>query len=151
MNTTSEDNMLERIHEHIVSELGHSSRTDTIFVVVAILFDLIVLGINSATSSAAVNNRNAGSATSAADVVLVVFILMTLFVNAIALVGLYVGRQTRSKLLTGLVTMYVDNQVDQYYDRSLLSSYGARYLLFGAVIIVLALTSIIVPLVIRLL
>ena len=38
--------MLERIHEHIVSELGHSSRTDTIFVVVAILFDLIVaLGV----------------------------------------------------------------------------------------------------------
>ena len=76
---------------------------------------------------------------------------MTLLVNAIALVGLYVGRQTRSKLLTGLVTMYVDNQVDQYYDRSLLSSYGTRYLLFGAVIIVLALTSIVVPLVIRLL
>jgi len=143
--------MLERIHEHIVSELGHSSRTDTIFVVVAILFDLIVLGINSATSSAAVNDRSAGSASSAADVVLAVFILMTLFVNAIAIVGLYVGRQTRSKLLTGLVAMYVDHQVDKYYDRSLLSSYGTRYLLFGAVIIVLAVTSIAVPLVIRLL
>lgn len=76
---------------------------------------------------------------------------MTLVVNAIALVGLNVGRQTRSKLLTGLVTMYVDHQVDKYYDRSLLSSYGARYLLFGAVIIVLALTAIVVPLVIRLL
>ena len=80
--------MLERIHDHIVSELGHSSRTDTIFVVVAILFDLVVLGINSATSSAAVENRRAGSASSATDIVLVVFILMTLVVNAIALAGL---------------------------------------------------------------
>lgn len=143
--------MLERLHEHIVSELGQSSRTDTIFVVVAILFDLIVLGINSATSSAAVQSRNFGSVSPAADVVLVVFILMTLLVNAIAIAGLYVGRQTRSKLLTGLVTMYADNQVDKYYDRTLLTGYGMRYLLFGAVIIVLALTSIAVPLVIRLL
>jgi hypothetical protein len=141
--------MLERIHEHIVSELGHGSRTDTIFVVVAILFDLVVLGVNSATSSAAVENRRAGSASSAADIVLVVFILMTLLVNAIALAGLYVGRQTRGKLLSGLVAMYTDNQVDKYYDKSLLSGYGTRYLLFGAVIIVLALTAIVVPLVIR--
>lgn len=141
--------MLERIHEHIVSELGHGSRTDTIFVVVAILFDLVVLGVNSATSSAAVENRRAGSASSAADIVLVVFILMTLLVNAIALAGLYVGRQTRGKLLSGLVAMYTDNQVDKYYDKSLLSGYGTRYLLFGAVIVVLALTAIVVPLVIR--
>ena len=141
--------MLERIHDHIVSELGHSSRTDTIFVVVAILFDLVVLGINSATSSAAVENRRAGSASSATDIVLVVFILMTLVVNAIALAGLGVGRQTRSKLLSGLVAMYTDNQVDKYYDKSLLSSYSTRYLLFGAVIVVLALTAIVVPLVIR--
>jgi len=143
--------MLERLHEHIVNELGHSSRTDTIFIVVAILFNLIVLGINSATSSAAVENRNSGSASSAADVVLVVFILMTLLVNAIAVAGLYVGRQTRGKLLAGLITMYADNQVDKYYDRSLVSNYGTRYLLFGAVIILLALTAIVVPLIIRLL
>ncbi len=141
--------MLERIHEHIVSELGHGSRTDTIFVVVAILFDLVVLGVNSATSSAAVENRRAGSASLAADIVLVVFILMTLLVNAIALAGLYVGRQTRGKLLSGLVAMYTDNQVDKYYDKSLLSGYSTRYLLFGAVIVVLALTAIVVPLVIR--
>ena len=140
--------MLERIHDHIVSELGHSSRTDTIFVLVAILFDLVVLGINSATSSAAVENRRSGSASSATDIVLVVFILMTLVVNAIALAGLGVGRQTRSKLLSGLVAMYTD-KVDKYYDKSLLSSYGTRYLLFGAVIVVLALTAIVVPLVIR--
>ena len=143
--------MLERLHEHLVNELGHSSRTDTIFIVVAILFNLIVLGINSATSSAAVENRSSGSASSAADVVLVVFILMTLLVNAIAVAGLYVGRQTRGKLLAGLITMYADNQVDKYYDRSLVSNYGTRYLLFGAVIILLALTAIVVPLIIRLL
>lgn len=45
--------------------------------------------------------------------------------------------------------MYADNQVDKYYDRSLLAGYDTRYWLFGAVIIVLALTAIVVPLVIR--
>jgi hypothetical protein len=137
--------MLERLHEHIVSELGHSSRTDTIFIVVAVLFNLIVLGINSAASGAASSDDNL-----AADVVLAVFILMTLVVNAIAIGGLFVGRQTRGKLLGGLVAMYVDNEIDKYYDKSLISNYGTRYLLFGAVIIVLALTAIVVPLVIRL-
>ena len=39
--------MLERLHEHVVNELGQSSRTDTIFVVVAVIFNLIALGINS--------------------------------------------------------------------------------------------------------
>ena len=38
--------MLGQVHDHIVSELGESSRTDTIFVLTAIIFNLIVLGIN---------------------------------------------------------------------------------------------------------
>jgi hypothetical protein len=143
--------MLERLHEHITSELGQSSRTDTIFIVVAVIFNLIALGINSAASGAAAVNRYSGSGNLAADVVLGIFIVMTLLVNAIALAGLYIGRQTRGKLLSGLVAMYADNQVDKYYDRSLISGYGTRYLLFGAVIIVLALTAIVIPLVIRIL
>ena len=133
--------MLERLHEHIVNELGYSSRTDTIFIVVAVLFNLIVLGINSGVAD--------GSNTVGDDIVLAVFILMTLLVNAIAIVALFVGRQTRSKLLDGLIGMYIDNGIEKYYDKSLVSNYGKRYLLFGAVIILLALTAIVVPLVIR--
>ena len=137
--------MLVKLHEHIVNELGTSSRTDTIFIVVAILFNLIVLGINSAASGAASNDE-----VLAADVVLGVFILMTVLVNAIAIVALYVGRQTRSKLLAGLLAMYADNDVDKYYDQSLISNYGTRYVLFGGVILLLGFTAITVPLIIRL-
>ncbi len=36
--------MLTEVHDHIINELGQSSRTDTIFVVTAIIFNLIVLG-----------------------------------------------------------------------------------------------------------
>ena len=61
----------------------------------------------------------------------------------------FVGRRTRSTLLGGLVAMYHDNEVDKYYDLTLVSNYGVRYLLFGGVIVTLAITAIIVPLIIR--
>lgn len=137
--------MLGKIHDHIVSELGHSSRTDTIFVITAVVFNLIVLGVNSAVSVAATE----GDATTTNDVVLAIFITMTLLLNTIAVTALILGRRTRRTLLNGLVAMYRDNDVDTYYDPSLLSSYGVRYLLFAGVIVILALTAIVVPLIIR--
>ena len=137
--------MLDKVHDHIVNELGHSSRTDTIFVITAIAFNLIVLGINSAVSSAAVESRDPA----VADLVLTVFIAMTILLNVIAVVALYLGRRTRGMLLSGLVAMYRDNDAEKYYDPSLVSNYNARYLLFAGVIITLALASIVVPLIIR--
>jgi hypothetical protein len=75
--------------------------------------------------------------------------VMTLLVNIIAVSALYVGRRTRRRLLEGLISMYSDNDVDKYYNPSLLSDYGSRYLLFTGVIILLGLTSIVVPLIVR--
>jgi hypothetical protein len=143
--------MLARIHQHILDELGSGSRTDTLFVVVAVIFNLIVLGINSGAAGSAAASANFASGSSVADVILWTFVLMTLLVNAIAIGALLVGRETRAKLLDGLLAMYADSEVAKYYDRSLLSNYSTRYLLFGAVILVLAATAILVPLVIRLL
>jgi hypothetical protein len=140
-----EDNMLEQVHQQIVSELQQSSRTDTIFVVTAVVFNLIVLGINSAVADAAASYRGDASD----DMILGVFIAMSLLVNGIAIIALYLGRGTRNKLLKGLLAMYRDNDVDQYYDSSLLVNYGKRYLLFIGVIICLAITGIVVPLIIR--
>ena len=138
--------MLEQVHDHIVSELGHSSRTDIIFVVTAVVFNLIVLGINSGVSAAAATE---GSASTTNDLILAVFIAMTLLLNIIAVAALVLGRRTRRMLLNGLVAMYHDNEVDKYYDPSLLSNFGARYLLCAGVIVTLAFTAIIVPLIIR--
>ncbi len=137
--------MLNQVHDHIVSELSQSSRTDTIFVVTAILFNLIVLGINSSVADAA----SGRSGDTVNDVVLIVFIIMTLLINAIAISALNLGKRTRQMLLDGLVKMYSDNDVEKYYSPSLMSNYNARYLLFSGVIGTLALTAIAVPLIIR--
>ena len=137
--------MLNQVHDHIVSELNQSSRTDTIFVVTAIVFNLIFLGINYVVDDAA--SGRSGDAVD--DIVLIVFIIMTLMMNAIAISALNLGKRTRQMLLDGLVSMYRDNEVEKYYDPALMSNYNARYLLFSGVIGTLALTAIAVPLIIR--
>ena len=137
--------MLGQVHEHIVRELGESSRTDTIFVLTAIVFNLIVLGINFGVATEAA--ADADDATY--DIILAVFIVMTVMLNVVAVAALALGRRTRGILLNGLVAMYRDNEVDKYYEPALMSNYGVRYLLFAGVIATLAVTAIVVPLIIR--
>jgi hypothetical protein len=135
-----ESEMLERVHQHITDELQQGARTDTIFVVTAVLFNLIVLGVNSAVA----NEPGMPN-----DLILVVLILMVLIINAISIAALVFGRSTRNKLLSGLLAMYRDNDVDRYYDPALLTNYNKRYLLFAGVILALGVTSIVVPLIVR--
>ena len=137
--------MLGQVHDHIVSELRESSRTDTIFVLTAIVFNLIVLAINFGVASEAAAEENA----STYDIILAVFILMTVLLNILAVAALALGRRTRNMLLSGLIDMYRDNDVDKYYDPALMSNYGVRYLLFSGVIAALSVTAIVVPLIIR--
>ncbi len=137
--------MLGQVHDHIVSELRESSRTDTIFVLTAIVFNLIVLAINFGVATEAAAEDDAATY----DIILVVFIVMTLLLNVLAVAGLVLGRRTRSMLLSGLIDMYQDNDVDKYYNPALMSNYGVRYLLFSGVIAALSVTAIVVPLIIR--
>ena len=43
--------MIERVHEHLLGELRQNTRTDTIFIVVAILLNIAILGSNTAVGS----------------------------------------------------------------------------------------------------
>ena len=89
--------MLGQVHDHIVSELRESSRTDTIFVLTAIVFNLIVLGINFGVASEAAN----GESDANYDIILAVFIVMTVALNVLAVAALALGRRTRQMLLRG--------------------------------------------------
>jgi hypothetical protein len=134
--------MKEQVHKHIVSELERNTRTDTIFIISAVLINLITLAVN---SSLAEESRIRGSFMA----VMVVFVALTVVVNLVALVGLLKGKQTRSKLIKGLIRMYQDENVDGYYDTSLLHNYDARYNLFILVVCFTGIVSIIVPFIIR--
>jgi len=139
--------MLKQVHEHITNELTQGARTDTIFIITAIAFNLIVLGINSGIAGSAADTYNRDSTSE--DILLVVFTILLMIVNAISVIGLQVGKQTRNTLLNGLIDMYQDNQVEKYYNPTLLGNYNRRYTLFTGVIACLGITAVIVPLIIR--
>ena len=138
--------MLREIHEHIMGDLQQGARTDTVFVVTAIVFNLVMLGVNSAVAGEAEGGRS-----SQALFIFAILIVMSVLINGLSVVALQFGKQTRNKLLSGLLAMYRDNEVDKYYEPSLLVNYDRRYALFTGVILCLAATAILVPLVILLL
>ncbi len=131
--------MLEQLHNHIQSELHVNTRTDTIFVLAAIIFNFVMLGISS--TIAASDPELDGI------VVIIIAIGGTLAVNGIAILALQFGRSTRDTLLRGLLKMYEDAGVSQYYDATLLTNYGQRYTLFSAIVGILGLMAIVIPLV----
>jgi hypothetical protein len=132
--------MIEKLHDHIVDELRLNTRTDTIFIVTAILLNLVTLGIN-----AVVAGTGKGSSRNWA--ILAVFMVLVVVVNVVVIIGLKKGMQTRSKLLGGLLAMYEDQGVAKYYDRSILKSYTARYTLFIIAVVFTGVTAITVPLI----
>jgi hypothetical protein len=133
--------MIERVHEHIINELGSNTRTDIIFVLTAILLNLITLGINSGIAS--------GMDDATTTIVMSVFVALIIVVNLVAELGLIRGRLMRKKLLYGLMKMYKDQNVDGYYDASLLADYSTRYNLFMLAVLFTGLVAIIIPFIIR--
>ena len=132
--------MIERVHEHIITELQQNSRADTIFILTAILLNLITLGVNSAVAS----NQNKDATT---WVVFFTFMCLLIVVNFVVEIGLIKGKQSRIKLINGLLKMYQDQGVAGYYDVSLLGNYSTRYNLFLLAVIFTGLIAMIVPLI----
>ncbi len=129
--------MLERLHEHILDELKVNTKTDTIFILTSILLNFIALGINSMIAE--------GDKQSSDIIIFILFIILSCVINLIAITGLKRGKQSRFKLLSGLVKMYKDQNVDEYYDSSILDTYNARYTLFTIVVVSTGVIAVIVP------
>ncbi|MFC1901348.1 hypothetical protein ACFLX3_00245 [Chloroflexota bacterium] len=130
--------MIERVHEHIITELQQNTRTDTIFILAAILLNLLSLGINSAVAQG--SNKDA-----TAWIVFFTFVCFVIVISFVVEVGLLKGKQTRIKLISGLLKMYKDQGVAGYYDESLLSNYALRYNLFLFVVVFTGLIALVVP------
>ena len=134
--------MLEQVHKHIISELHQNTRTDIIFIITAIFLNLLALGVNTGM---------AGNSRDEVDLFIVMFILVALVivVNVIVIIGLLKGKQTRSKLIGGLIKMYDDQKVSGYYDKSLLLNYNTRYNLFILVVVFIGAIAIAIPFIVR--
>jgi hypothetical protein len=134
--------MIEHVHKQIISELQQNTKTDTIFILTAILMNLIILAVNAAFAE---ESRTDPSRLT----IMFLFVALLILLNIVVIMGLLKGKQTRGKLLSGLIKMYEDENVSKYYDQSLLGNYNARYNLFMMVVVLTGLISIIVPFVLR--
>jgi hypothetical protein len=134
------DGMIQRVHEHIIAELQQNTRTDTIFIITAIVLNLLSLGINSGVASS-------GDRDSTRIIIFFTFVVLVVVVNFVVEIGLLKGKQTRVKLINGLLKMYKDQGVEGYYDSTLLTNYTTRYNLFLLTVLVTGIIAIVVPLV----
>jgi len=134
--------MIEHVHTHITSELQQNTKTDTIFILTAIVLNLITLAINSGLVK---DSRTDNSSL----VVMFIFVLLIVIVNIVVVIGLLKGRQTRMKLANGLIAMYRDQNVAKYYDESLLGNYNIRYNLFIMVVVCTGVIATVVPFILR--
>ncbi len=134
--------MIERVHEHLLSELNKNTTTDTVFVITAIILNLITLGINAGFAAASRDNTTF-------TILMFIVIALQLVINLVVEVGLITGRQMRKKLLAGLTKMYKDQSVDSYYDASLLSDYGTRYNLFMVAVLATGIVALVIPLILK--
>lgn len=134
--------MIEHVHQHITAELQQNTKTDTIFIMASILLNLIALSVNSAIAQ---NSREDEGLL----IAMFLFVALVILVNIVVIFGLLKGKETRSKLLSGLLKMYQDKGVDKYYDSSLLTNYSTRYNLFMMVVVFTGIISIVVPFVVR--
>ncbi len=134
--------MLEQVHKNIISELHQNTRTDIIFIITAIFLNLLALGVNTGM---------AGNSRDEVDLFIVMFILVALVivVNVIVIIGLLKGKQTRGKLIGGLIKMYDDQKVSGYYDKSLLLNYNTRYNLFILTVVFIGAIAIAIPFIVR--
>jgi uncharacterized membrane protein len=134
--------MIEYVHTHITSELQQNTKTDTIFILTAIVLNLITLAINSGLVK---DSRTDNSSL----IVMFIFVLLIVIVNIVVVIGLLKGRQTRMKLANGLIAMYRDQNVAKYYDESLLGNYNIRYNLFIMVVVCTGVIATVVPFILR--
>jgi hypothetical protein len=134
--------MIEYVHKHITSELQQNARTDIIFIITAILLNLLALGINSALAEGSRDDTDL-------FVVMFVIVALVLVVNTIVIIGLLKGKQTRGRLINGLVKMYDDQNVAGYYDKSLLVNYNTRYNLFILTVVFIGAIAIAIPFIVR--
>ncbi|MGA3094089.1 MAG: hypothetical protein ABSD79_01720 [Dehalococcoidales bacterium] len=131
--------MIERVHEHIIEELQQNARTDTIFILTAIFLNLVALAINSSVAQ--------GTMDPTTWIVFFTFTALVIVVNFVVVNGLLKGKQMRTKLITGLLKMYKDNNVEGYYDPTLLTNYATRYNLFLLAVGFTGVVALIVPIV----
>ena len=141
--------MLDKLHDHILEELNTNTKTDIVFILSSILLNFISLGINSifASGTGWDEIKDESYLVPSDYVIFWLVVILVFIVNAVVIMGLKRGKETRFRLLTGLVKMYKNQNVDEFYDTSNLESYNIRYTLFTIAVVSTGALAFLVPLI----
>lgn len=151
--------MKERIHEQISNELKQATRMDiiTVIIAVAVTLTLFLFAMGYAFGSVgSITGGLTGGLTgsisktfnTASTIIMFISLAAIVIINVFSVRAMLKNKAQRAKLNDGLMKLYKDEGMDQYYDGSIFKSYETRYHLFAVILASVGALSIIVPLVI---
>jgi hypothetical protein len=150
--------MKEKIYEQISKELKLAAQVDMKIVITDIVVSLILFflamgfadgtvgGVSLSLTGGISHSHN--TLNTVPTIVMFVLLVVILVMNYYAVKMLVNNQKQRAKLNEGLMKLYKDEGVDQYYDGSIFKGYESRYNLFAIFAGAIGAMGIIVPLVI---
>lgn len=119
--------MIEAIHKHLLSELDRAGRSDIVFVICGVLFNLLVLFVNWVQASSLSNGRGNFA-------IFLIFTAGTLVVSGAALLVLMNSRKICIQCHGALQRLYQDANVAQYMPPEMAALGDKRFYLSFAVV-----------------
>jgi NADH:ubiquinone oxidoreductase subunit 5 (subunit L)/multisubunit Na+/H+ antiporter MnhA subunit len=158
--------MQDRLHQGLVSELNQTTRTDTITAIVGVVLNLIFLLVNSLIAGGVWTEEFIYTDVPRGDpmfvpeptivsefnlsmmLIFVILIAAIIAINIFVIRALLAGKERRTKLSQSLEKMYEEEEIDKYYDASIIKGYETRYGLYTKIVGTLGLLAVLIPIVV---
>ena len=136
--------MIDRVHQHLLSELQRTTQADTVFVVCAVLFN--ILGLFICWSVVASTRGDYGRGDYGSYGIYFLTTLGIIVVSRAALKALQNGRRTSEEINASLTLIYRDAGVEKYIPAALLAMGVSRFRLYFVVVAGTSSLAIAIPL-----
>ncbi len=158
--------MKDHLHQDLTSELNQTTRTDTVTAIVGVVLNLIFLLVNSLVAGGVWTEEYIykdvirdslivePEVTIVTEFELGIMLIFIILVAAIVAINIFIiralsaGKERRKKLTESLQKMYQEENLDKYYDSSIIKGYEVRYDLYIKIIGTLGALAVLIPVVV---
>lgn len=130
--------MIEKIHDHLVSQLDRSSKSDTVFVISAVLFNILVMFVNWVQASSIASGRGSMA-------IFGIFLVGALVVSGAALIALVNSKQICIRCHEALEKIYEKEGVSDYFPKDMANLGNKHFVLSFIVVAGTGLIAALVP------
>ena len=135
--------MIEGIHKHLLSELDRAGRTDTVFVLAGVCFNLLILFVNWVQASRITSTYQNNDQD--APFIFALFLLGTVVVSSACLLTLANSRKICVKLHESLMKIYEKTEVAEFMPTDIGKLGNKRFILSFLVVGGTGLLAVLVP------